>query len=1230
EEKCSYRAMVLVYLGEINLDLLQSNIYCKKDKNKGKWTKPSTGMDERRKMKPKGSSNMFCEIKGVWDLVSKTVYVHVTFKIPLQRIEDIETGQRELEARCLIAGGERASLLEQVASLGRSNVRLRGTMMMERGRVDRFWRRVRFVDSELRQIRRFRYYDGMRFRRLETFAVWRLALAAYEVTRDANTLEAENQSQNSSEGDNGNWGNRNNENVNGGNGNPNENDMGARPVAQECTHQDFMKCQPFNFKGTKGVVGLIRWFEKMETLFHISNCPEKYQISKADYDVHQDGLEDKDQVKKFIGGLPNNIQGNGYAVKNAENKKRLEVNQRDNCGQQPPFKRPNVRGQNAARAYTASNNERKSYNIPLPLYNKCKLHHEGLCTVRCGKCNKVGHLTRDCKMKDQNHGNKDGNKNRIGEARGKAYVLGGGDDNPDSNVVKGTFLLKNHYAFVLFDSGANQSFVSTTFSTLLDVTPDTLDVSYLFELADERISETNTILRVAKKETEDKSEEKRLEDVLTVRDFLEVFLEDFPGLPPTRQVEFLIDLVPGAAPVARAPYRLAPKEEHAEHLKSILKLLKKEELYAKFSKCDFWLSRIAKPMTKLTQKNVKFDWSEKAEAAFQPFKQKLYSASILALPENLKELNMRQHRWLELLNDYDCEIRYHPGKANVVADALSRKERNKPLQVQALVMTIGQNQPVQILNAQVEARKDEKFRTEDLCGIIKKLERRTDGTLCLNKRSWIPCREIATYENVTMDFVTKLPKTSTGKDTIWVIVDRLTKSAYFFLMKETDSMEKLMRQYLKEVVLRHRVSVSIISNRDNKFTSHFRKSLNKALDTQLDMSTAYHPQTDGQSERTIQTLEDMLHACVIDFGKGWDRYLPLVEFSYNNSYHTSIKAASFEVLYGQKFRSPTCWAKVGDAQLTGPEIVHETTEKIIQIKKRTIAYRLELPENLSKVYSTFHVSKLKKCLADEPLAIPLDEIQVDDKLHFVEEPVEIMDREVKHLKQSRIPIVKTFKKLLVEEYCRKDELQRLEAELWNHMMTGTEIEKYTIKFHELAAHHQTMDIIRDGGAPKGGDSGKKRKDNQRKNKGSSLPERRQRTARSYGVTAQEPKKYDGPYPKCGYCNLYHTENCPKCLWCKQMGHMIWHCPNGGNGDQGRRPVCYECGNLDHLRNVFPRFNQAPKNNTSNLMAPARGRVHVIWEEEAVQITTVVTGTFLLNDYYVFIFFDYGVDGSLSH
>ncbi|GJU52627.1 putative reverse transcriptase domain-containing protein [Tanacetum coccineum] len=294
------------------------------------------------------------------------------------------------------------------------------------------------------------------------------------------------------------------------------------------------------------------------------------------------------------------------------------------------------------------------------------------------------------------------------------------------------------------------------------------------------------------------------------------------------------------------------------------------------------------------------------------------------------------------------------------------------------------------------------------------------------------------WERLTIDFVTKLPKTSNGHDTIWVIVDRLTKSAHFILTIETNSMETLTRLYIKEIVSRHGVSISIILDRDSHFTSRFRQSMQNALGTQLDMSKAYHPKTDGQSERTIQTLKDMLRACVIDFRKGWERHLPLVEFSYNNSYHASIKAAPFEVLYRRKCRSPVCWAEVGDVQLTGPEIIHETTEKIVQIRQRLQAARdrqrsyanvrrkpleLQVGDRVMLKVSprkgvirfgkrgklnprTFHVSNLKKCLSDESLVILMKELQLDDKLNFVEERGEIVDREVKQLSQSRIPIVK--------------------------------------------------------------------------------------------------------------------------------------------------------------------------------------------------------------------------------
>ncbi|GJY23757.1 putative reverse transcriptase domain-containing protein [Tanacetum coccineum] len=253
-------------------------------------------------------------------------------------------------------------------------------------------------------------------------------------------------------------------------------------------------------------------------------------------------------------------------------------------------------------------------------------------------------------------------------------------------------------------------------------------------------------------------------------------------------------------------------------------------------------------------------------------------------------------------------------------------------------------------------------------------------------------------------------------------------------MRETDPIEKLMKLYMKEVVTRHGVPVSIISDRDGRFTSLFWKALHKALGTRLDLSTAYHLKTDGQSERTIQTLEDILRACVLDFGKNWDRHLPLVEFSYNNSYHTSIKVAPFEALYGRKCRSPVCWAEKSYANIRRKPMVFQVGDRVmlkvshwkgvVRFGKRgklnpryvgpfkaiervgTVAYKLELPQQLSRVHNTFHVSNLKKCMSDESLVIPLEELRVDDKLHFVEEPVEVMDHEIKQLKRSRIPIIK--------------------------------------------------------------------------------------------------------------------------------------------------------------------------------------------------------------------------------
>ncbi|GJV58229.1 putative reverse transcriptase domain-containing protein [Tanacetum coccineum] len=1003
----------------------------------------------------------------------------------------------------------------------------------------------------------------------------------------------------------------------------------------------------------------------------------------------------------------------------------------------------------------------------LPLCERCFTRHVGPCIIKCHKCRKVGHKLRYCKEKNvatganalpiltcYDCGEQGHTRNRcprkvkqeeIREVCGRAYAIK--DAEPKGpNVVTGMFLLNNRYAFVLFDSGSDKSFVDTRSSFMLGIDPVKIGASYEVELADGRVVSTNTVLNgctlnlvnhvfeidlmpielgtfdviigmdwlvkhdaviicgekvvripygnkmlivesdkgvsrlkvisciKARKYvergchlflahmTENKSKEKRLEDVPVICYFPEVFPEELPGLPPPRQVEFRIHLVPGVAPVARAPCRLAPsemrellvqlqkllekgffrpssspwgapvlfvkkkdgsfrmcidyrelnkltvknryplprindlfdqlqgssvyskidlrsgyhqlgikveyipitafrtryghfefqvmlfgltnvpvvfmdlmnrdEEEHGKHLKIILELLKKERFGvhvdpAKIKAIKSWglhqRRQQSAPILALPEGMEDFvvycDASLKGYGAVLMQREKViaYASRQLKVYEenytthdlelgavvfalrlwrhylygtkcvvftnhkslqyilNQKELNLRQRRWIELLSDYDYEIRYHPGKANVVARALSRKERDKPLCVQALMMTIHNDLPKQIREAQGEAMKEENVEAEILGRLIKPIfEFRPDGTCCFGNHVWLPRfgvlrdlvmneshkskyyihpgsdkmyqdlkplywwpnmkADIATYvskcltcakvkvehqkpsglmqqpeilvwkwERITMDFVSGLPRTPSGYDTIWVIVDRLTKSAHFLPMKKTDSMEKLTRLYLKEI---------------------------EALGTNLDMSTAYHPQTDGQSERTIQTLEDMLRACVIDFGSSWDGHLPLVEFLYNNSYHASIKAAPYEALYGRKCRSPVCWSEVEDSQLTGPELIRDTTEKIVQIKNRLltarsrqksyadmrakplefevgdmvllkvspwkgvvhfgkrrklsthyiwsckilarvgpIAYTLEFLEELKGIHSTFHVLNLKRCLAEGDIVV---------------------------------------------------------------------------------------------------------------------------------------------------------------------------------------------------------------------------------------------------------------------
>ncbi|GJX63433.1 putative reverse transcriptase domain-containing protein [Tanacetum coccineum] len=751
------------------------------------------------------------------------------------------------------------------------------------------------------------------------------------------------------------------------------------------------------------VVELTQWVERMETVFRISNCSAENQIKfstctllgsaltwwnshvkTVGHDVAyamtwtnlKKKMTDKycpkgevkklegemwnlksDKIEKYISGFPDMIQGSVIASKPKTMQDAIEFatelmdkkictfgeRQSENKRKQDDNQQQQQNKRTTANANT-TNNQRGT--------------KAGQKTT-CFEYGAQGHFKRECpKLKNKNHGNQGGN----GKAPVKVYVVGRAGTNLDSNVVTA---------------------------------------------------------HVTTKETEDKSEKKRLEDILIVLNFPKVFPEDMPGLPPTRQVEFQIDLIPGAAPIdLRSGYHQlqvreedipkmtfktryghyefqvmpfglmnAPtvfmdlinrvckpyldkfvivfiddiliysknKKEHEEHLKAIIELLKKEELYAKFSKCKFWIPKVHFLSHVIDSQDIHVDlakiesikdWTspktpteiqDKAEATFQLIKYKLCSAPILALPEGSKDF-----------------IVYCDSSIKGLGVVLMQREK-----------------------------KPENIKNEDVGGMIRKdipkekLEPRLDGTLCLNSRSWLPCygdlwtvimheshkskyfirsgsdkmyqdmkklywwhsmkADISTYVSKCLACakVKAKQKRPSGYDTIWVIVDRLTKSAIFVPMRESNPLEKLARMYLKEIKQR----IQAARDQQNSYADLKRKPMEFQV-----------------GDRVM--LKVLPWKGVVRFGK---------------------------------------WGKLNPRYVRPFKVLEQV---------RAVAYKLELPQELNRVHNMFHVSNLKKCYANEPLVVPLDGLHIDDRLYFVEEPVKIMDRDVKRLKQSRIPIVK--------------------------------------------------------------------------------------------------------------------------------------------------------------------------------------------------------------------------------
>nr|GEU50505.1 putative reverse transcriptase domain-containing protein [Tanacetum cinerariifolium] len=777
-------------------------------------------------------------------------------------------------------------------------------------------------------------------------------------------------------------------------------------------------------------------------------------------------LEEIDKVERYVDDLPDMIHGSVMATKPKTMQDAIEF------------------------AIELMNKKINTWaERPRPRCTKCNYHHDGPCAPKCHKCNRFGHLSRDCRNPQivnteanqrgnvcfecgaQGHfkrecsklknNNNQGNQVGNAKAQAKVYAVGKAGANPDNNVVTGTFLLNKHYASILFDIGADRSFVSNAFSSRIIITPTTLVHDYNVKLADGRIVGLNTIIRgctlnflnhpfnidlipielgsfdviigmdwLAKYHAVIICAEKIVripfgDKILIVR----VFPEDLSGIPPTRPVEFRIDLIPSAAPVAREPYRLTPSEikELTEQLQELtdkgfirpssspqgapVLFVKKKDgsisMCIDYSELNKLIVKNRYPFPRIDDLFDQLQWSSiyskidlrsgyhrlrvrEEDIPKTAFRTRYGYYEFQVMPFGLTNapavfmdlMNRVCKQYLDkfvivFIDDiliYSKSKKEHKGHLRQILNLLKKEELYAKFS----------KREFWISRANMKANIATYVSKCLTCAKVKVAHQRPSGLLVQPK---IPEWK---WDNITMDFVTKLPK-------------------------EIDPLDKLARIYLKEVVMKHGIPISIICDHDPRFSSNFWKSLQKALDTSLDMSTAYHLEIDGQSERTIQTLEDMLRAYVLTLEMvglnicHWSSFhritVIMLALRLHRLKHFMIESVIHPCvgLRLDKFNSlvqrVVCFGKRGklNPRYVGPF-------KVLK-KVGAFAYKLKLPQELSRVHNTFHVSNLKKCYSDDPLVVSLEGLQLDDKLHFVKEPIKVMDREVKQLRRSRILII---------------------------------------------------------------------------------------------------------------------------------------------------------------------------------------------------------------------------------